>query len=56
LYSTLRPLFKNKPLIVVFTKADIKRVENLPQNKQEIIEKWLKENNLISTTISTMTG
>jgi nucleolar GTP-binding protein len=26
LYQTLKPLFKNKPLIVVFTKADIKRV------------------------------
>jgi nucleolar GTP-binding protein len=26
LYGTLRPLFKNKPLIVVFTKADIIRI------------------------------
>ena len=26
LYSTLKPLFKNKPVLVVFTKTDIKKV------------------------------
>jgi hypothetical protein len=40
----------------VFTKSDIKRVNDLPANKKATIEKWLTENNLISTTVSTMTG
>lgn len=26
LYGTLKPLFKNKPVIVVFTKTDLKSV------------------------------
>jgi len=42
LYGTLKPLFKNKPLIIVFTKSDIKRVENLSANKKSIIETWLQ--------------
>ena len=41
LYATLKPLFKNKPVIVVFTKGDIVRAENLPPNKKAIIDGFL---------------
>lgn len=54
LYNTLRPLFKNKPLLVVFSKADIRKVEELTSHKKSLIENWLQENNLKSISISTM--
>lgn len=54
MYNTLRPLFKNKPLLVVFSKADIRKVEELPNHKKSLIENWLQENNLKSISISTM--
>lgn len=41
LYSTLKPLFKNKPVIVVFTKTDARRVEDLAADKKAVIEAFL---------------
>lgn len=46
LYNTIKPLFKNKPVVVAFNKTDLKRVEDLPANKKQAIEQWLAENNL----------
>lgn len=37
LYSTLKPLFKNKPVLVVFTKTDIKRFTQIESHKKEAI-------------------
>ena len=48
LYNTIKPLFKNKPVLVAFTKMDLKRVEDLSSDKKEAVEKWLLDNNLPS--------
>jgi len=42
LYNTIKPLFKNKPVIVAFNKTDLKKLEELSANKRAPIEAWLK--------------
>ena len=54
LYNTIKPLFKNKPVLVLFNKCDIKRVQDLPANKQKAIQEWIAENNLPSLEVSTL--
>jgi nucleolar GTP-binding protein len=54
LYHTIKPLFKNKPVVVAFNKTDLKKVEELPNNKKEAIKTWLHENNLKSIEMSTL--
>lgn len=54
LYHTIKPLFKNKPVLVVFNKIDLKRVQDLPHEKQEAIRAWIEENNLPTLEISTL--
>lgn len=54
LYNTIKPLFKNKPVIVAFNKTDLKKVEELPAAKKNSIEQWLNENNLKFVEISTL--
>lgn len=54
LYHTIKPLFKNKPVIVAFNKTDLKKVEELPNSKKEAIQTWLNENNLKSIEMSTL--
>lgn len=48
LFSTLRPLLKNKPVLVVFTKKDLKKVSELSPREQNMIKEWMNENNLQS--------
>jgi len=47
-------LFKNKPVLVVFNKCDIKTVGQLSQDKQDMIRKWVEENQLETMEISTL--
>ena len=54
LYSTIKPLFKNKPVIVVFNKTDIKRVQDLSPEKKEAVRKWVEEHGLITMEMSTL--
>ena len=54
LYHTIKPLFKNKPVIVVFNKIDIKRVQDLTQEKKEAVRQWVEENGLITMEMSTL--
>ena len=49
LYGTLKPLFKNKSVLVVFTKTDVSRVQDLPAAKKSLIEEFLAENKLPHT-------
>lgn len=42
LYHTIKPLFKNKPVVVAFNKTDLKKVEELNNSKQEAIKTWLE--------------
>lgn len=54
LYHTIKPLFKNKPVLVVFNKIDLKRVEDLVPEKKAAVEQWLLENKLPFMEISTL--
>jgi nucleolar GTP-binding protein len=37
LYNTVKPLFKNKPVLVLFNKCDAKRVADLTVEKRQAI-------------------
>lgn len=37
LYHTIKPLFKNKPVVVAFNKSDLKKVEELSASKKQAI-------------------
>lgn len=54
LYNTIKPLFKNKPVLVIFNKNDIKRVEELTADKRKAVEQWIKENDLMTMETSTL--
>lgn len=54
LYHTIKPLFKNKPVLVVFNKLDLKRVQDLTPEKQAAIKAWIEDNNLPTLEISTL--
>ena len=45
LFSTIRPLFKNKPLVIVLNKIDIKPFEKLEKKIQDMLNSTAKENN-----------
>ncbi|XP_060074970.1 GTP-binding protein 4-like [Ylistrum balloti] len=43
LFSSIKPLFTNKPLIVVANKIDVTKVEELPEEKQQIFKDFEEE-------------
>ncbi|XP_012217924.2 nucleolar GTP-binding protein 1-like [Linepithema humile] len=51
LLESIKPLFVNKPLLLVMNKADILRMEELPPHKGDV----LKNNNLPKYEMSTLT-
>lgn len=44
LFCNIRPLFNNKPILIIFNKTDICRVQDLPREKQDILAKFEQEN------------
>jgi nucleolar GTP-binding protein len=54
LYHTIKPLFKNKPVLVVFNKIDLKRVSDCSEEKIAAIKAWIEENDLPTLEISTL--
>ena len=54
LYNTIKPLFKNKPVLVLFNKIDAKRVSELTPEKMKAVEEWVLENNLPTLEVSTL--
>lgn len=54
LYNSIKPLFSNKPLLVVCNKTDIVKVNELPAEKQELL-KVFEENKVPLLSMSTMT-
>lgn len=42
LFESIKPLFSNKPLIVVLNKMDVLTPEDLPPNKKEIVDQLLE--------------
>merc|ERR1719435_565312 len=43
LFDTIRPLFANKPLIVVVNKTDVKTIEDLSEERQQFFQDLKKE-------------
>ena len=56
MYETIKPLFKNKPVIVFFNKCDAKKVEELSADKKAAIEEWVRSNELPTVEGSTLEG
>lgn len=54
LFQSIKPLFSNKPIVIVVNKIDIIKIEELPQEKKKLFDD-LKENYLIHE-MSTVTG
>ncbi|XP_046993099.1 nucleolar GTP-binding protein 1 [Schistocerca americana] len=54
LFESIKPLFANKPLMVVLNKADVVRLEELPPEKQALL-KPLEDENVPIKQMSTMT-
>jgi nucleolar GTP-binding protein len=40
LFDSIKPLFANKPLMVVYTKTDLARVQDLPDKDRAPLEEW----------------
>lgn len=38
LFNGIKPLFANKPLLVILNKVDVMRPEELPEEKQELLK------------------
>ena len=54
MYHTIKPLFKNKPVLVVFNKSDIKKIGDVEPEKQLAIKQWIEENQLSTLETSTL--
>jgi nucleolar GTP-binding protein len=44
LYENIKPLFKNKPLLIVLNKTDLVKMNELQKDKKTELEKWLNTN------------
>ncbi|KAM3146488.1 hypothetical protein pb186bvf_001457 [Paramecium bursaria] len=56
LFNDLRPLFKNKPVMIVFTKIDLKKLEELSQEDQQKIRNVLSQENVSHAQLSNKSG
>lgn len=56
LFNSIKPLFKNKPLVIVLNKTDLKPFNNLLQDDKNLIENMAKENNTYLIQMSNMSG
>jgi len=56
LYERIKALFTNKPVVLVFTKIDLKRFSDLDQEYQDKLSALIKENGVVSEELSNKTG
>jgi nucleolar GTP-binding protein len=56
LFSSVKPLFKNKPLVIIANKIDLKKYEDLSSHDREVIEKAAKEYNTYLIKMSNENG
>jgi len=56
LFSSIKPLFKNKPLVIVLNKTDIKPYAEVNQEEKTLIEGIAKENNTYLIQMSNISG
>jgi nucleolar GTP-binding protein len=43
LFNSIKPLFANKPLVVVLNKVDVRRPEQLSSEEQEMIRNMIQQ-------------
>lgn len=55
LFNSIKPLFKNKPIVLVLTKTDLKSWNDLPQETKDAIENIGKEQNSYIIAMSNKT-
>lgn len=55
LFESIRPLFTNKPLIVVMNKVDIVRLEELSPEKRAVLKPFEEDTNVPTLEMSTVT-
>ena len=55
LFNNIKPLFANKPLLFVFNKTDIIRLEDLPEEKRAAYEEVISDPNIKVLEMSTVT-
>lgn len=53
LFESIKPLFTNKPLIVVANKVDVLRLDDLPPEKRTLLEPLEKDDNIPVLEMST---
>ncbi|NXU93838.1 NOG1 protein, partial [Xiphorhynchus elegans] len=57
LFRNIKPLFANKPLIIVANKCDVKRIAELPEESQKMFEAFEAEGfSVIETSTLTEEG
>ena len=56
LFTSIRPLFKNKPLVIIANKTDIKPYDDLSEKDKELLEKAAREHNTYLIKMSNITG
>ena len=56
LFSSIKPLFKNKPLVIVLNKTDIKPYSEVTIEDKNLIEGVAKENNTYLIQMSNISG
>jgi nucleolar GTP-binding protein len=54
LHSNIKPLFKNKAVVIVLNKIDLKKVSELTQGNQQMLHNWLTENNYPFVEVSAL--
>lgn len=56
LYGRVKALFTNKPVVIVFTKTDLKRVTDLDEESQQKLQVLVNENGVVSSEMSNKSG
>lgn len=55
LYESIKPLFQNKPLLIVVNKVDVLRLEELPEEKRSILKELENDEKIPLIEMSTAT-
>jgi len=56
LFTSIKPLFKNKPLVLILNKIDQQKYEDLNQKERKMIETVAKDHNTFLIKMSNKTG
>ena len=56
LFDSIRPLFKNKPLVIIANKTDLRKYTDLPEKERKLIEEVAKEHQTYLIQMSNSTG